>query len=134
MCISRTGTNYGPRAIRDASDQFSFYNASTGMDLNDHYRFADCGDVPVVPGILPVTSYAQINRITSLCGAKLPKKFRSDLESASGDDEAQYHVGVDYATAQVGDLVHNNVPGMHFYVLNKSRATKEVLSKVPLPV
>lgn len=50
MCISRTGTNYGPRAIREASDQFSFYNASTGIDLNDHYRFADCGDVPVIPG------------------------------------------------------------------------------------
>lgn len=50
MCISRTGTNLGPRAIREASDQFSFYNASTGMDLNEHYRMADCGDVPVVPG------------------------------------------------------------------------------------
>ncbi|MEZ5925697.1 MAG: agmatinase [Hyphomicrobiaceae bacterium] len=50
MCISRTGTNYGPRAIREAGDQFSFYNASTGMDLNSHYRMADCGDVPVVPG------------------------------------------------------------------------------------
>jgi agmatinase len=50
MCISRTGTNYGPRAIRDASDQFSFYNASYGLDLNDHYKMADCGDVPVVPG------------------------------------------------------------------------------------
>jgi methylenetetrahydrofolate reductase (NADPH) len=90
--------------------------------------------VPIVPGILPVTSYAQINRITSLCGAKLPRKFRGDLERTSEDDEAQYHVGVDYATAQVADLVHNNVPGMHFYVLNKSRATTEVLSKVPLPV
>ncbi len=50
MCISRTGTNYGPRAIRDVSDQFSFYCANTGMDLNDHYTFADCGDVPVNPG------------------------------------------------------------------------------------
>lgn len=50
MCISRTGTNYGPRAIRDASDQFSFFNASTGVDLNDHYKMADCGDVPVNPG------------------------------------------------------------------------------------
>ena len=50
MCISRTGTNYGPRAIREASDQFSFYNASTGMDLKERYRMADCGDVPVNPG------------------------------------------------------------------------------------
>lgn len=50
MCISRTGTNYGPRAIRDASDQFSFYNANTGVDLKDRYTMADCGDVPVNPG------------------------------------------------------------------------------------
>ncbi len=55
MCISRTGTNYGPRAIRDASDQFSFFNASTGIDLNEHYRMADCGDVPVNPGAAPRT-------------------------------------------------------------------------------
>ena len=55
MCISRTGTNYGPRAIREASDQFSFYNASTGMDLTQLYRFADCGDVPVVPGAAVTT-------------------------------------------------------------------------------
>ncbi|PKP85729.1 MAG: agmatinase [Alphaproteobacteria bacterium HGW-Alphaproteobacteria-2] len=50
MCISRTGTNMGPKAIRDASDQFSFFNANLGLDLSDHYTFADCGDVPVVPG------------------------------------------------------------------------------------
>ncbi len=50
MCISRTGTNYGPRAIREASDQFSLFNASTEVDLADHYTLADCGDVPVVPG------------------------------------------------------------------------------------
>jgi agmatinase len=50
MCISRTGTNHGPYAIREASDQFSFFNANTGVDLQSHYTFADCGDVPVVPG------------------------------------------------------------------------------------
>ncbi|MGE0239783.1 MAG: agmatinase [Parvibaculaceae bacterium] len=50
MCISRTGTNYGPRAIREASDQFSFFNPNRKIDLEEHYSFADCGDVPVVPG------------------------------------------------------------------------------------
>ncbi len=108
-------------------------------DNADFYRFLDACEragitVPIVPGILPVTSYSQIARITSLCGAKLPKQFRADLERTSEDEEAQYHVGVDYATAQVADLVSNGVPGVHFYVLNKSRATTEVLKKVPLPV
>ncbi|MBL0374333.1 agmatinase [Rhizobium sp. KVB221] len=50
MCISRTGTNYGPRAIREAGDQFSFYNANLDVDLRDHFTFADCGDVQVIPG------------------------------------------------------------------------------------
>lgn len=50
MCISRTGANYGPRAIRDASDQFTFYNATSGMDLNQYYNMVDCGDVLVNPG------------------------------------------------------------------------------------
>lgn len=108
-------------------------------DNSDFYRFRDACTksgiaIPIVPGILPVTSFAQINRITSLCGAKLPPSFRTALQNAEGHDEAQYHIGVDYATTQVADLVNNEVPGVHFYVLNKSRATTEVLQKVPLPV
>lgn len=105
---------------------------------DDFYRFRDACvrlgiTIPIVPGILPVTSFTQINRITSLCGAKLPPAFRTVLQHAEGDDEAQYHVGVDYATTQIADLVNNEVPGVHFYVLNKSRATTEVLGKIPLP-
>lgn len=79
MCISRTGTNYGPRAIREASDQFSFYNASTGMDLNDHYRFADCGDVAVVPGSAVRTmdrAEAMVSEI--LKGGAMPVTFGGD--------------------------------------------------------
>jgi agmatinase len=64
MCISRTGTNYGPRAIREASDQFSFFNANRGVDLTEHYRFADVGDVAVVPGAAVTT----MNRAEALVG------------------------------------------------------------------
>lgn len=49
-CISRTGANYGPKSIREASEQFLFFNASTGMDLTEHYVMVDCSDVPVLPG------------------------------------------------------------------------------------
>lgn len=79
MCISRTGTNYGPRAIREAGDQFSFYNASTGMDLNDHYRMADCGDVPVVPGA-GQTTMARAEAMISemLAGGAMPITFGGD--------------------------------------------------------
>ncbi len=98
----------------------------------DFYRFRDrCAAagirVPIVPGIIPATSYEQINRMTSLCGAKLPATFRADLEKASPDPEAQYRVGIAHAIAQCRDLKAQGVPGIHFYVLNKSRATSEVL-------
>lgn len=79
--------------------------------------------VPIVPGVLPVTNLAQIKRLTSLCGATLPEKLLRRLERHEGDDEGQYSVGVYHAAHQVEELVEQGVPGVHFYVLNKSRAT-----------
>lgn len=79
MCISRTGTNYGPRAIREASDQFSLFNANRGIDLGDHYRFADCGDVAVVPGAAVKTmdrAEQMVRRI--LEGGAMPVTFGGD--------------------------------------------------------
>ena len=79
MCISRTGTNYGPRAIREAGDQFSFYNASTGMDLNDHYKMADCGDVAVVPGSGQTTMARAEGMISEMLdGGAMPITFGGD--------------------------------------------------------
>lgn len=69
MCISRTGTNGGPRAIREASDQFSSFNANTGIDLMQHYRFADCGDVPVVPGSALKSMNAAEAMVSQILGA-----------------------------------------------------------------
>jgi len=89
--------------------------------------------VPIVPGILPVTNLAQIRRITSLCGAKLPDEFIRNLEAFDGQPDDQFKVGVDYATRQVQELVDAGVPGIHFYVLNKSPATCRVLQAVTRP-
>jgi methylenetetrahydrofolate reductase (NADPH) len=88
--------------------------------------------VPIVPGILPVTNLAQIKRITSLCGAQLPEEFRNDLERCGADAEAQFEVGVAFAAKQVRELIASGVPGIHFYVLNKSNATGRVLREVAL--
>lgn len=55
MCISRTGTNLGPKALREATDHFLLYNANTGIDLSEHFTFADVGDVPVAMGNAPIT-------------------------------------------------------------------------------
>jgi methylenetetrahydrofolate reductase (NADPH) len=85
--------------------------------------------VPIVPGLLPVTNLAQIRRITSLCGARLPATFVRDLE-ASGNPDEQFEVGVEFARRQVQELIDRGVPGIHFYVLNKSQATARVLRSV----
>jgi len=102
----------------------------------DFYRFRDrCHEIgikaPIVPGVLPVTNGAQIQRIAALCGAKLPPKFAAELEKHKDDADAQFEAGVDFATRQAAHLLANNIPGLHFYVLNKSEATRRVLTALP---
>ncbi|HQU46958.1 MAG: methylenetetrahydrofolate reductase [NAD(P)H] [Planctomycetia bacterium 21-64-5] len=104
----------------------------------DFFRFRDrCArltiGVPIVPGILPVTNLAQIKRITSLCGAKLPEPFQAALEAHEGNADEQFEIGVNFATRQVQELIDAGVPGIHFYVLNKSPATSRVLRAVTRP-
>ncbi|MGH7138289.1 MAG: methylenetetrahydrofolate reductase [NAD(P)H] [Pirellulales bacterium] len=105
---------------------------------DDFFRFRDaCGQlgirVPIVPGILPVTNLAQIKRITSLCGAILPAHFQQALESCESSADDQFEIGVDFATEQVQQLIDADIPGLHFYVLNKSPATCRVLRAVTRP-
>jgi methylenetetrahydrofolate reductase (NADPH) len=107
-------------------------------DNDDFFRFRDrCHALgirlPIVPGLLPVTNFAQIQRITSLCGAKLPADFVSRLQSVGDDAERQFAIGVDFATRQPQALIDAGVPGIHFYVLNRSEATAEVLENVQIP-
>ena len=104
-------------------------------DNDDFFRFRERCDaagirVPIVPGILPITNFAQVQRITSLCKARLTTSLCAALEQAGDDEEAQFAVGVDYATRQVQGLIDAGVAGLHFYVLNKSPATVSVLRAV----
>ncbi len=104
---------------------------------DDFYRFRDLCEkakinVPIIPGILPVTNLAQVKRITSLCGAKLTQILLERLEKHEKDEEGQFSVGVYYATRQVEDLIQQGVPGVHFYVLNKSRAAVHICRALTL--
>jgi methylenetetrahydrofolate reductase (NADPH) len=106
-------------------------------DNADFFRFRDrCRElgirVPIVPGILPVTSLSQIQRITSLCKSKLPEAFVAELAERD-DSQWQFDVGVRWAARQVQELIDAGVPGIHFYVLNRSPATVAVLSGVKRP-
>ena len=106
-------------------------------DNADFLRFRDRCDklgirVPIVPGLLPVTNLAQIQRITSLCKARLPEAFVAKL-SERPDADWQFEVGVAYARQQLEGLLRAGIPGVHFYVLNKSQATAAVLEAVGDP-
>ena len=109
-----------------------FYGDEDVLRCRDRCHALGIG-VPIVPGVLPVTNFAQIERIAALCGARLPVGFASDLKSAGDDKQAQFRVGVDFAAAQCSALVECGVSGLHFYVLNRSEAANEVLSRVTLP-
>jgi methylenetetrahydrofolate reductase (NADPH) len=141
---------YPEKHIEAASFAIDLQNlkrkVDTGADIvvtqlfyqnDDFYRFRDeCESLgiscPIIPGILPVTNWGQVQRITSLCGAKLPPALLARFDQVEGE-EAQFDVGVQIAIEQVQDLIDQGVAGMHFYVLNHSRATSQVLDAVNIP-
>jgi methylenetetrahydrofolate reductase (NADPH) len=84
----------------------------------------------VIPGIIPITSYSQIDRFAKLSGTKIPKIFTDKLESAKDNPKRILRIGVDYAIEQCRDLLDNGAPGIHFYTLNKSNATVEIFEAI----
>jgi methylenetetrahydrofolate reductase (NADPH) len=106
-----------------------FYRTEDYFDFCDRCVAAGI-TIPIVPGILPVINLAQIQRITSMCGAKLPQTFVDRLSEHCDDDDWQFKIGVEFATTQVSELLATGAPGVHFYVLNKSQVTAEVLTQV----
>ncbi len=86
--------------------------------------------VPVVPGIMPVTNYSQLKRFSALCGVRLPAPMREQVEELKDSPEALAAFGVDYATRQCRELLAGGAPGIHFYTLNRTRATAEILSRL----
>ena len=88
--------------------------------------------VPIIPGIMPITNYGQIARIMTLCGATMPEHVLGELEARREDPEAIAELGVSYATMQCADLLAHGAPGIHFYTLNRSPATRAILSTLKL--
>jgi methylenetetrahydrofolate reductase (NADPH) len=83
---------------------------------------------PIVPGIMPITNIAQINRITRMCGATIPRKLELALEKRKDDPEAVIQLGIAHATVQCVELLAAGVPGIHFYTLNRSRASRMIVT------
>jgi len=107
-------------------------------DNNDFFAFMDRAqqvgiDVPIIPGVLPILSAGQIRRFTALCGARIPAVLDKQLDKLADDDEAVRELGVEYATRQVRELWDAGVPGIHFYVLNRSYSVSKILTNLSLP-
>src|SRR5215216_7570440 len=89
-------------------------------------------DVPIIPGIMPITDAGQIRRITGMCGATIPERLVRELELRGDQPRSVTDLGVAYATLQCADLLANGAPGIHFYTLNRSPATRAILSALRL--
>jgi methylenetetrahydrofolate reductase (NADPH) len=105
---------------------------------NEHYfRFVEAArayeiDVPIIPGIMPITNFEQLRRFTSMCGAAIPSRLFEQLQLRADDPTSVTELGVSYATLQCAELLERGAPGIHFYTLNKSPATRAILSALKL--
>jgi methylenetetrahydrofolate reductase (NADPH) len=89
-------------------------------------------EVPILPGIMPITDVKQIKTITGMCGASIPQALLEALEWRASDPDAVLQLGVSYATLQCAELLARGAPGIHFYTLNRSPATRAILSALKL--
>ena len=104
-----------------------FFDNELFFDYVEDARAAGI-DVPIIPGIMPITNYGQIKRFTEMCGASIPDELTAQLDGRADDPEAVAELGVAYATLQCSDLLARGAPGIHFYTLNRSTATRAILA------
>jgi methylenetetrahydrofolate reductase (NADPH) len=104
----------------DNADYFSFVDAARALGVTK----------PIVPGLLPILSAKQVRRITSLCGSKIPPALQAELEAAGEDDGHAEEVGIRQCVAQASELLRRGVPGIHFYVLNKSSHMRRIMASL----
>jgi methylenetetrahydrofolate reductase (NADPH) len=108
-----------------------FYDNELYFNFVEEARAAGI-TVPIIPGIMPVTNFGQIKRITEMCAATLPEPFERELAERADHPEAVTELGVAYASLQCADLLARGAPGIHFYTLNRSPATRAILSSLRL--
>lgn len=103
-----------------------FFDNAFYFDFVERARRAGV-NVPIVPGIMPITTYEQLNRFIRLCGTTVPMRLQLQLEKVKDDHEACTALGVAHATVQCVELLARGVPGIHFYTLNKSPSTRMIV-------
>ncbi|MCZ6464397.1 MAG: methylenetetrahydrofolate reductase [Proteobacteria bacterium] len=117
--------------VRKVEDGAEFLISQLFFDNEAYFSFEERAraagiDVPIVPGIMPITSAANIQRITAMCGSRIPRELEAELEKVAEDDDATMALGVEWATLQCRELLARGAAGIHFYTLNKSPATQRI--------
>ncbi|MEM8874963.1 MAG: methylenetetrahydrofolate reductase [NAD(P)H] [Planctomycetota bacterium] len=111
-----------------------FFDNYDFLTFRDNARKAGV-DVPIVAGMMPIQKLPQIKRFVTMCGAKIPQHLLVALEKldAEGDEAAVEKAGIDHAVRQCEELIFQGVDGLHFYTLNKSTATRQIVERLHLP-
>ena len=103
-----------------------FYDNRSYFDFLPAARAAGI-DVPIIPGVMPMTGYKQIARVAELCEAKIPERLSDAMEAADGNERAEFGLGVAYAAQQCAELLREGAPGIHLYALNRWPAARAIL-------
>jgi methylenetetrahydrofolate reductase (NADPH) len=106
-----------------------FFDNACYFRLVERARAAGVG-VPIVPGIMPITNVAQIERFTAMCGATIPAELKQRLARYRDDPPSVMAIGIEHAIRQCRQLLDRGAPGVHFYTLNKSHATRSILAAI----
>jgi methylenetetrahydrofolate reductase (NADPH) len=109
-----------------------FFDNADFYEFREHLTGQHNVQVPLVPGIIPILSSAQIKRFTALCGARIPASVAAKLDELGDNDAAVTEFGIDFATKQCEELLRSGAPGIHFYTLNKAQPTVRILQNLRL--
>jgi methylenetetrahydrofolate reductase (NADPH) len=104
-----------------------FFDSRSYFDFVPAARAAGI-DVPIIAGIMPITSYERIKRFCEICEATIPDSLAAAMEDLGGDERAEFELGVAYAAQQCSELLRSGAPGIHFYALNRWPATRAILA------
>ncbi len=105
------------------------------FENSNYFRFVELArkggiNCRIIPGIIPITAFKQIERFTQMSGAEIPNKLIELLDKNKNNPEVTYNLGIEFSINQCRELIANGAPGLHFYTLNKSRAAVEIFERL----
>lgn len=135
---SPAGVRDDLRYLKIKQDEGAEYAITQYFFDNDHYfRFVDAAQnmgitIPIIPGIMPITNFDQIERFSRMCGASIPAWLHERMDPIRNDLDRVFDAGIELASKQCEELIERGVPGLHFYTLNKSAATIAIVRALGL--